>query len=75
MAYDASKDKLITDLGTIDVDSGTQIKVGLWQYNGGPEKYRAVKVTKTGVNIYRETILRASKSEWAAIVEAIKEDK
>jgi hypothetical protein len=71
MAYDPSKDKQIKDYGGIQLDEDTALEIGMWQYNGGPKKIRATKVTRSGTNTYREVLIKASMIEWNIILEAV----
>lgn len=53
-SYDASKDKMISEIGSFDTEKG-RIRVGIFSYNDGPHKIGIQRVGE-----------RKSGAEWAS---------
>lgn len=43
MAYDATKDRVVKDLGEIDLGNGVELGVKIHRYNGGEPKFNIAK--------------------------------
>jgi hypothetical protein len=72
MAYDASKDVLVTDIGAANVDAETVLTIGVYAYNGGTPKLRVTRFTAgAGNKTYREAVIKVSLAEWRIIANAV----
>ena len=72
MAYDATKDVMVQDIGAANVDADSMITMGVFQYNGGPPKLRVTRFS-AGANgkTYHEAVVKVTLAEWRIIAAAV----